>query len=135
MRELIAKTRLLYAGRRREAGDAFTASPAHARLLVKTGRAVFADHARPRADLPPIPETLRNRALAGKEPAVPTREVAALETQANAASAPEAAASAEAEELEQARADYREIFGRKPYHGWDAATVREKIAERDSDAS
>lgn len=34
-----------------------------------------------------------------------------------------------ADDLEQLRAEYQAALGKKPYHGWDAATLREKIAE------
>lgn len=28
------------------------------------------------------------------------------------------------------RAEYRSLFGKRPFNGWDAATLREKIAEQ-----
>jgi len=34
-----------------------------------------------------------------------------------------------ADDLEQLRAEYQSAVGKKPYHGWDAAILREKIAE------
>lgn len=34
-----------------------------------------------------------------------------------------------ADDLEQLRAEYQAAIGKKPYHGWDAAVLREKIAE------
>ncbi|WP_277969299.1 hypothetical protein [Sphingomonas echinoides] len=34
-----------------------------------------------------------------------------------------------ADDLEQLRAEYQVSVGKKPYHGWDAAALREKIAE------
>lgn len=33
-----------------------------------------------------------------------------------------------ANETADARADYERVVGRKPFYGWDAATLREKIA-------
>lgn len=33
------------------------------------------------------------------------------------------------EELTELRALYQEAVGKRPYHGWDAAALREKIAE------
>lgn len=40
------------------------------------------------------------------------------------------AAAAEAEdELTELRAQYQEVVGKRAYHGWDADTLREKIAE------
>jgi hypothetical protein len=35
-------------------------------------------------------------------------------------------------ELAAARAAYREAFGKAPFHTWDAATLREKIAAKKS---
>ncbi|VXC81200.1 conserved hypothetical protein [Sphingomonas sp. T1] len=34
-----------------------------------------------------------------------------------------------ADDLEQLRAEYQAAVGKKPYHGWDAAVLREKIVE------
>lgn len=31
--------------------------------------------------------------------------------------------------LKRLRADYQRATGKRPYHGWDAATLRAKIAE------
>ena len=40
------------------------------------------------------------------------------------------AAEAEAEdELAELRAQYQKAVGKRAYHGWDASTLREKIAE------
>jgi len=33
------------------------------------------------------------------------------------------------DELSALRAEYQEIVGKRPYHGWDADQLREKIAE------
>lgn len=33
------------------------------------------------------------------------------------------------DDLTQLRADYQEVIGKKAYHGWDADTLRAKIAE------
>jgi len=33
--------------------------------------------------------------------------------------------------LAEARAAYEEKFGKRPYYGWDEATLREKMAEAD----
>lgn len=34
-----------------------------------------------------------------------------------------------ADDLEPLRAEYQAAVGKKPYHGWDAAVLREKITE------
>ena len=36
---------------------------------------------------------------------------------------------AEADELDALRDEYKEAVGKRAYHGWDADTLREKIAE------
>lgn len=33
------------------------------------------------------------------------------------------------DELAELRADYQEVVGKRPFYGWDADTLREKIAE------
>lgn len=39
------------------------------------------------------------------------------------------ASKASEDELTEVRAEYAEKMGKKPYHGWDVATLREKMAE------
>ena len=39
------------------------------------------------------------------------------------------AGDAPADDLTALRAEYQEAVGKKPYHGWDADTLRAKIAE------
>lgn len=41
--------------------------------------------------------------------------------------APEKAATKD--DLAELRAEYQDKFGKRPFHGWDADTLREKIAE------
>lgn len=38
------------------------------------------------------------------------------------------ALQSEADDLTALRAQYQEVVGKKPYHGWDTDTLREKIA-------
>lgn len=33
------------------------------------------------------------------------------------------------EDLTALRVEYQDVIGKKPYHGWDAETLREKIRE------
>lgn len=35
----------------------------------------------------------------------------------------------EEEELSQLRAEYQDVVGKRPFHGWDADMIRQKIAE------
>ena len=39
------------------------------------------------------------------------------------------AAPGQDDALSALRAEYQEVVGKRPYHGWDAGTLREKIAE------
>jgi hypothetical protein len=41
-------------------------------------------------------------------------------------------ATGPAAELAAVRGQYREVFGKKPFHAWGAKTIREKIAEAQS---
>lgn len=41
----------------------------------------------------------------------------------------QAQALREDEELSALRAEYQDVVGKRPFHGWDADTLREKIAE------
>ena len=43
--------------------------------------------------------------------------------------APETDEKPEADELAAVRAEYEEAVGKKPYHGWSIAELREKMAE------
>lgn len=33
------------------------------------------------------------------------------------------------DELSRLRAEYQDVVGKRPFHGWDADTIRQKIAE------
>lgn len=33
------------------------------------------------------------------------------------------------DDLTELRAEYQEVVGKKPFHGWDASTLREKIED------
>lgn len=48
-----------------------------------------------------------------------------------AASAPVETVADEADELAQLRALYQEVVGKRPFHGWDAETLKAKMAEAD----
>ena len=37
----------------------------------------------------------------------------------------------EGDELAQLRAQYQEVMGKRPFHGWDAETLKAKMAEAD----
>jgi len=40
------------------------------------------------------------------------------------------AGEGEKDDLAEARKDYADVFGKKPFNGWNADTLRAKIAER-----
>ncbi len=44
-----------------------------------------------------------------------------------------AAMKSEEDELQKLRAAYQEKIGKRPYHGWDADTIKAKMAEADKD--
>lgn len=48
-----------------------------------------------------------------------------------AASVPVETVADEADELAQLRALYQEVMGKRPFHGWDAETLKAKMAEAD----
>lgn len=35
-----------------------------------------------------------------------------------------------ADDLDKVRKDYEELFGKKPFHGWDAAELQKRIDEK-----
>lgn len=41
----------------------------------------------------------------------------------------QAAEQRDDDELSRLRAEYQDVVGKRPFHGWDADTLREKIAE------
>lgn len=115
-RKMIARVDMRYGTRRLKAGDVFQARQGHAKYFSLKKRADYVDEGREKALLPPIPETLRNRAMAGKfdhdgdgkpggSPKVDnTDEVRAL------------------------RAEYTEKMGKRPFSGWDADELRRRMA-------
>jgi len=56
-----------------------------------------------------------------------TRDMRARPAQPPTDGADQAATSPD--ELTDLRAEYHEVVGKRPYHGWNADTLREKIAE------
>lgn len=98
---------LTYNTRRLLPGDTFEAVSSRDARVLKAIRK--AEQVRPQADVPP------------PSPAVAARIAAAV--------APgQSTAPAVDDDLVKARTEYRDALGRPPFHGWDAATLREKIA-------
>jgi len=102
--KLLAVKSLKYNTRRLLPGDEFEVEkPRDARLLLATKR-VRKVEAAPSVDLPtPVP--------------TPVVE----------------AATPAPEDLAAIRAEYEAAVGRKPFHGWNAETLREKIAAHKAD--
>lgn len=109
--KLLAVKSLKYNTRRLLPGDEFEVEkPRDARLLLATRR-VRKVEAAPVA--PPV------------EPLVPAPTPVPPPVVEAAAPAPE--------DLSAVRAEYEATVGRKPFHGWNAETLREKIAAHKAD--
>lgn len=122
-RLLIAKRTMRYATRRLLPGDTFEAKKRDAELLTKVGRAEYAPTERAAVQLPPMPDALRDRAMAGK----PVVGAAAMAHAAPTTSL-EPEVTAAAGDMADLRAQYERVVGKKPFNGWDADTLREKMA-------
>jgi hypothetical protein len=92
---MIANKPMRYGTRRLLPGDTFECDGQHSRVLIATRRASVYD--RPKADIPPIPETVRTRV------------------------------SAVADTMTTLRAEYQAKVGKRAYHGWDADELRRRI--------
>lgn len=106
MKNLIAVRPFRYATRQLRAGEHFsTKTERDARILIATGRAKL-DEARAKTHLPPPPVEIveKVRSTVASRP-MPT------------------------ETMEELRARYHEVFGKRPFMGWDAETLKAKIAE------
>lgn len=105
MVDMIATKGLRYGTRRLMAGDPFEARhDRDARLLIGIGKARYATRVTVAADEPPV------WAPASVSTAMP------------------APAAAHVDERPALRAEYEAKFGKKPFMGWDAAALREKLA-------
>lgn len=73
--------------------------------------------------------TYRTRRLKADEPfeAKTRRDFAALRITKKAR--PDEGAEVDRDELAELRAEYQERFEKRPFHGWDADKLREKLAE------
>jgi hypothetical protein len=134
MKLLIAKRTMKYATRRLSAGDTFEAKDRDANVLTRIGRAEYAPIERKPAKLPPMPESLRDRAMAGKvrDPdGKPPSEAAPRDPldqdgDGHKGGSPKPEPS---EDLSDLRARYTEATGKRPFGGWGADMLRAKIAD------
>ena len=101
--KLTATKSFLYNTRRLLAGDVFeTVKPIHGKLLIAAKKAI---------------ETRTPGKIAA-----PPKSVAAKVSKASKV-------EAEPDELATVRAEYQEKVGKRPFMGWDADTLRAKMAE------
>lgn len=124
MVDMIATKGLKYGTRRLIAGDAFEARHERdARLLIGIGKARYATRDAVAFNAPkPAPVA---------PVAVPATAVAS-DDPVDTATAPLAEA-AESDERPALRDEYEVKLGKKPFPGWSAETLREKIAAADAD--
>ncbi|MGV1682920.1 hypothetical protein [Sphingopyxis sp. NJF-3] len=113
MVDMIATKKLKYGTRRLLPGDPFSARhDRDAKLLIGIGKARYATRDMVAEDEPVIAAPVELPNAPAPEPVEP-------------APIPEAA---EADERPALRAEYETKFGKKPFMGWDAAALREKLA-------
>ncbi len=112
---------LTYATRRLLPGDVFeTVRDRDARILIATRKV---EAVRGEAPVPPPPPAVAEKIAAAIAPVAP------VEPAAGAMSTADVGLVAEpADDLAVARADYEAALGRRPFHGWSAYTLRQKIA-------
>lgn len=116
-----------YNTRRLMAGDEFEpVKPIHGRLLIAAKKA----------------KAIRDPGTLTAPPPMLARKVAKAKMVKREADPTEQAAEpAAADPLDQyddltaARAEYHAAVGKRPFHGWDAETLREKVAEAGADVA
>lgn len=118
MQKLIATKSMTYATRRLMPGDAFEARPADARLLIAIKKAK-ADRVPGTVPAPPASLAKQLR----RDP---------LDHDGDGRKGGSAAPS-QTDDLPKLRAEYFAAFGKRPFNGWDAETLRSKIAEATED--
>lgn len=103
--KLMAIKSMQYRTRRLKAGDEFDAPTAHGRLFVAIKKATEV-----------------------REPGAISAPTAAVAKKMQAIAGGDDAKSADqSDEIKALRAEYLSVVGKKPFGGWDAATLREKI--------
>ena len=107
MADMIANKRMRYGTRRLLPDDGFTASGRDARVLNAIGKARYATRDMVAADKTDLTNLASGMAELGEQ-AFEKREPA--------------------DERPALRAEYETKFGKKPFGGWSAETLREKLA-------
>lgn len=130
-----------YSGRHLVPGDEFcTKTRAEALILVGTRKAEYVDRVPGRLPAPPVEvlDRLADQVVAGEVTLNDARQAAGLPQIGNdrhpldhdgdgrpgGSPKPE-----DTGDLATLRAEYAEAVGKRPFHGWDEATLRQKIAE------
>ena len=116
--KLVATREFSYATRRLLPGDTFEASDRDGKLLIAVKKA---QKGRPDADVPT------------PRPGLIAKAAAAVATTVKTESDPQPAAAVDpaGDELTALRAQYEAVIGKKPFNGWDADKLRQKIAAVD----
>lgn len=127
--QMVARRDMRYGTRRLKAGDPFEATRADARILTAVKRAD--PYVRLTAEIPSIPAKLKAAVTVP-----PLTEGLVRKGGQNGESQiterpdpPGAMTSAPGTDVAGLRAEYQAKFGKKPFHGWDAETLKAKIAE------
>jgi hypothetical protein len=110
-RDMIAKTGFRYSTRRLLPGDVFTARDRDVRVLEAIGKA---EVKRERVAVPPPPRRVKDK-------------IHPLDHDSNGVKG--GSTSAGGDELKALREQYREVIGKQAFNGWDADTLRQKIAD------
>lgn len=101
--QMVASKSMRYGTRRLQAGDMFEADSKDARLLAAIKRAT--PFVRSPAEIPAMPAKLKAQA------------------------ASKAGSETETDDRAKLREDYFAKFGKRAFHGWDAETLKAKLAE------
>jgi len=112
---------LTYNTRRLLPGDVFDASPRDARLLLAIRKA---EAMREPVELPPPPPAVAEKIAATFVPPTPPNDPNPPPIPPNDPNPP----TPPPDYLAALRAEYEAALGKRPFMGWDAATLREKIA-------
>jgi hypothetical protein len=120
--KLKATKALIYNTRRLLPGDVFECKPRDARVWLAIRKA---EAMRDPVELAPPPPAVAQKIAAAVPPAPPLQPIAPAAPPLPA-TAPVAPAAPD--HLGVLRAEYRNVFGKAPFMGWDAATLLEKIA-------
>jgi hypothetical protein len=123
--KLTATKSFSYNTRRLLAGDHFEAKPAHGRLLIAVKRA---REQREPGKISALPKAIAEKVKPQVAKAEPPAEVIAKPVEVTSE-------PAAVEDLAPLREEYQAKVGKRPFMGWDAETLRAKMAEADVPAA